>query len=142
MRLGRCPAERARPVVVALWTAALVAGVGVVAIWLRLGLPRPICRLRAWTGIPCPTCGSTRMIEAQLVGDLLGAAAWNPLVFAVLVLLGLWLVLRGIRSLFGLPAWRIATTRNERRALLVLGLALVVTGWAYLVWHGVGGPVG
>ena len=137
MRLERCPAERARPVVVTLWGGALLAAVAALALWIRLDLPRPICRMRAWTGIPCPTCGSTRMIEALFAGDLLGAFAWNPLVFVALVFVALWIALRGIRVLFGLPAWRIVLTPYERRVLLVLALALVAAGWTYLVRHGV-----
>jgi len=142
MRLERCAPEKARPAFVALWGGAIVAAITVVAIWMRLGLPRPICRLRVWTGIPCPTCGSTRMIESLLAGDLLDAAAWNPSVFAALVVLGAWLVIRGVRVFFGLPGWRVVTTRNERRLLLVVGGLLALVGWSYLIWHGVGGPVG
>lgn len=38
-------------------------------------------------GLPCPLCGLTRGLRALLSGDARTAAAWNPLVISVLVLL-------------------------------------------------------
>ena len=121
----------------AILVAAMLAAGALAAAWLRLGLPRPACPLREWTGLPCATCGSTRMIEALLHGRILEAAAWNPLVFGALALLCAWGALSAARWAFGLPAWRLVVEPRERRALGLLTVAAVAVGWVYVVWRGV-----
>jgi Protein of unknown function (DUF2752) len=121
----------------AILAAAMLTGAALSAAWLRLGLPLPACRFREWTGVPCATCGSTRMIEALLHGRILEAAAWNPLVFCGVVLLCSWCALSAARLAFGLPAWRLVVGPWERRALGLLLVAAVAADWIYIVWHGV-----
>jgi len=78
MRIERRDREGSRLPVGAVIGAALVVGAASSAVWLRLGLPRPVCLLREWTGIPCPTCGTTRLAESLLSGEVLEAFTWNP----------------------------------------------------------------
>ena len=115
----------------------LVLGAGVAAIWLRLDLPRPICHLREWTGVPCPTCGSSRMVEALLRGEVFEALRWNPLALLTVVLLALWAVASTSRHLLGLPPLRPLLESWERTALRLSAVVLLVAGWAYLIWRGV-----
>ncbi len=124
---------RAGPFVVGLLLLSAAAG----AIWLRLGFPRPICYLREWTGVPCPTCGSTRMVEALLGGGLLEALRWNPLAFLTLVLLALWAVVSTARHLLGLPRLHPVFESWERTTLRVAIPTMIALGWAYLIWRGV-----
>lgn len=73
--------------------AAAVLGLGALVLAFRFGVPLPPCRLREATGVPCPTCGSTRLLEELAAGDVPAAAAANPAVFvALLAVLG-WAVL-------------------------------------------------
>jgi len=59
--------------------AAAVSAIALRPLWLTLApLLRP-CIFRALTGIPCPTCGTTRAATAFLNGDLAGAFSTNPL---------------------------------------------------------------
>lgn len=117
--------------------AAVVAGSALAAAWFRLGLPLPVCRFRAWTGLPCATCGSTRMIDALLHGRILEAATWNPLVFCGLALLCVWSAVSFTRLAFGVPAWRLVVEPRERLALGLLVVAAVAGGWVYVIWRGV-----
>jgi hypothetical protein len=137
MRFERQPHEQTGPAFGALFGGVLLLGAALAAVWMRLGLPRPVCYLRDWTGIPCPTCGSTRLIEALLSGDIAGALAWNPLVFAGLIGIALWAVLSTARLVFGLPAWRLVLSPWERNGVRLLAVLAVAAGWAYLVWRGV-----
>lgn len=120
-----------------LVVGVLAASAGIAALWLRLGLPLPVCRFREWTGVPCPTCGSTRMVEAVLSGDLIGAVAWNPLVFFGLAAVAVWAAFSAVRPALGLPAWRLVLAPRERFALGVLAIVVAIAGWAYVVWRGV-----
>jgi len=135
MKLERRSHERAGLPVGALVGGALAVGGVLTAVWLRFGLPRPVCLLREWTGIPCPTCGTTRLIEVLLSGDLLGALAWNPLVFLILTAVAVWAVLSAVRFAFGLPAWRVVLSPRERTGARMLAIAALIGGWAWVLWR-------
>jgi len=121
----------------ALFGGVLVAAGALGAAWLHLGFPTPVCHFREWTGIPCPTCGSTRLAEALLSGDIVGALAWNPLIFFGLAAVALWALSSAIRLIFGLPAWRIELAPRESLALRIGAAIALILGWAYLIWRGV-----
>ena len=48
-------------------------------------LPFSVCLFKALTGLPCPTCGSTRALGRLVHFDLAGALAMNPLATVALV---------------------------------------------------------
>ena len=119
----------------ALVGGLMVASAALAALWLRLGLPLPQCRLREFTGIPCPTCGSSRLVESLLSGRIFEAAAMNPLIFAGLTAGVSSAVISTARRVFGLPTWRLVLTQWERRALVLLSVAAVLASWAYIIWR-------
>jgi hypothetical protein len=103
----------------------------------RLPLLWPACHFREWTGMPCLTCGSTRMLDALLAGDFVEAVMWNPLVFMGLAGVTLWVVVTAAGNVLGRPSRRLVAGRRARLGLWLLGAGLVVIDWAYLVWRGV-----
>jgi hypothetical protein len=119
----------------ALVGGLLVASAALAALWLRLGLPLPQCQFRELTGIACPTCGSSRLVESLLSGRILEAAAMNPFIFAGLTAVVLWAVISTARLVFRLPTWRLVLTKWERRALVLLLVGAVLTSWAYIIWR-------
>jgi len=137
MKLERQARDRAGPPLGAMFGGVAAAGAALAALWLRLGLPLPVCYFHEWTGLPCPSCGSTRLVESLLAGDILGAARWNPLVFLTLAAVALWAVLSAARLLLGLPGWKVTFVPGERLALRLLAGAALIAGWAYLFWNGV-----
>jgi len=69
-----------------------IGGLGAFAVGL-LGLDRlpfPVCLLKSVTGLPCPTCGSTRALGHLLHLDFAGALAMNPLATGGLIALAAW----------------------------------------------------
>lgn len=120
-----------RPSRPGLWAGlALLAGLAAAALWLQLGLPLPGCAFREWTGLPCATCGSTRMVGALLAGDVIGAMRWNPLVFTLLAGIVGWSALSAARL-------RLVVESGERRILGALAVVAVVAGWAFVIGSGV-----
>ena len=133
MRLEWRAAGSAGPPLGLVFGAVLILGAAAAAVWLRLGLPTPVCRLRQLTGVPCPTCGSTRLVESLLRGDVVGALLANPLVFAGGALLASWFVASAVTRL---ARTRVAHLRLEPREWLWVRIAAVVAviaSWLYIV---------
>lgn len=53
-----------------------------------------LCPIKNITGYPCPSCGSTRSIQALFKGDILQAILINPLgIISFLILIGILLLI-------------------------------------------------
>ncbi|MGH7131394.1 MAG: DUF2752 domain-containing protein [Phycisphaerales bacterium] len=121
------------------WPVWLVGGAWVAlvaAAWFldrARGTSTPTCLFRAVTGVPCPTCGSTRCAMRLANADIVGAWSFNPFITVVLVWVGLYLILRlgfGRRLHLGL------SHRQKTLGWAVLGVLMLVN-WAYVLkYHG------
>ncbi|HEY7462551.1 MAG TPA: DUF2752 domain-containing protein [Gemmatimonadota bacterium] len=93
----------------------------------------PPCPFRALTGLPCPTCGTTRAMLALANGHPGAALLENPLAIAVALTAlaaGVW----GLGRLVApgrVPALALAPDRETRWARL--GAVAVLLNWAYLL---------
>ncbi|MBR4675865.1 MAG: DUF2752 domain-containing protein [Victivallales bacterium] len=72
-----CWREAARLFSALLFVAAIIL--------LAYSLGIVLCPLKRFTGIPCPTCGSTRAVLRALHGDFRGAFMLQPLVMTLAV---------------------------------------------------------
>jgi hypothetical protein len=133
-RLVRC----SRVPRVPIWAAAIALAWGC-AVWTahllsqRTGLEVSTCLFKWATGIPCPTCGGTRVVVRAADGDLARSFAANPAVFvAIAVTLGLLLlrVVAARRIEFDLGP-------RGRNAALVAALLVLLLDWAYLIANGI-----
>ena len=111
-------AGRAHWALAGAWAAAAVAALALRPVVPALAPFAPECWLRAATGVPCATCGSTHAAVALAQGRWLDALAANPLAAlgAALLLAGglaapLWLAAGGrvpqLPRVLPLP-WRLA----------------------------------
>jgi hypothetical protein len=116
-----------------IYGAVLAGCAAPAALWIRMDLPRIACPLRELSGVPCPTCGSTRMVEAFLRGDLNAAFASNPLVFLALTGVAAWAIASTLRRVFSWPAPQVVCNRRERLLARVAVVALVLSGWAWVI---------
>jgi len=116
-----------------LWLAVGLSTLGGVGLWLHLGLPTPACLLHATTGIPCPTCGTTRSLRALLGGDLPTAFAWNPLAATLWIAFGAFALYAATVVLARLPRVRIRISHPvEARLLRFATLGILAANWGYL----------
>jgi hypothetical protein len=119
---------------------AIFAGIGLLAGaavgLLRLDrIPVTLCVFKGVSGLPCPTCGSTRALGRLVALDFAGALAMNPLTTIAAVVLAAW----GIADLALLPRRQALGLEVSPRfgfALRVLALGLFLANWVYLVAAG------
>lgn len=116
---------------------AIFGGIGLLAgaavAFLHLDrLPFSICVFRGLTGLPCPTCGSTRALGRLFLLDFAGAVAVNPFTTLVGLVIAAWavadLVLLRRRSALGLEVEPGLAFR-----LRVGALVLFLANWVYLL---------
>ncbi len=119
------------PLAAALLTGLWGAGVVFVTqLSTHRGDVPPVCHLRRLSGVPCPTCGSTRATLALAKGDLLGAIAWNPWLIAVYFMFGVSLAARLTRQ----PRYNlIARLLARPRVAVVLLLSTLALNWIYVL---------
>jgi hypothetical protein len=129
----RGPEDGARP-----WLAlAILLGLpaGLLAFYglEALGLHLPRCLFKQLTGLPCATCGLSRMARALLGLDFAQAFRWHPVAAALLLaspLAALWDLRRSRRG-EPMPAW----TDGLGARLIVAGLFL--GAWALQIARGI-----
>ena len=114
-----------------LWLAAAASAVALKPLWLALAPHLRPCIFHSLTGIPCPTCGTTRAATAFLDGNILAAFAANPLaaIAGLLFVAGaplaaLWAVARWPVPVLPtpLPMW----SRG-------VAVAVIVANWLYVI---------
>lgn len=116
----------------AIFGAIGAAGVAAVGLLHLDRLPFPVCYLKALSGLPCPTCGSTRAMAHLFMLDLRGALAMNPLTTVVALGFVLW----GLADLLLLArgrALRLQVSPAAARLLRVVAVVVVLANWVYLV---------
>lgn len=119
-----------------MWAAAVFLGwaalVGTATFLANLvGHNLPLCAFKRLTGIPCPTCGSTRGAISLAHGDLAQAWCYNPLVFSVAVVFVAGLL---VRVMLG-RAVVVDLSRRQRAAAWVVAAAVLLLNWTYVIWN-------
>ena len=117
---------------------------GIVVIWIAAvafytALARSVehapslCVFRTVTGLPCPTCGTTRATLAFARGDMLSGVLYNPFVVTALAI---GLTLCAVQWGFG-KRIEIALSPRSKRFGWALVAVLFLTNWAYLIARGI-----
>ena len=96
----------------------------------------PRCLLKAWTGVPCLTCGGVRALNALLSGHVAAAFRLQPLLTMLALAAVAWIGYAVAGVLFGLPRMRVQATRREWRLLVAGSAALALANWVYLIADG------
>ena len=117
------------------WGAAAAASVALAPLAARAAELVPPCLVRSMTGLPCPTCGSTRTLGRLAALDFAGAWSQNPLAAAAAFGVAGW----ALADLVLLPRRKALGLEVEPRLGLALrwgALLLFLANWAYLVAAG------
>ncbi len=123
---GRWPAVDRLPLAVLLvWTVL----VGVFVLLKPAGNDATLCMFRNVTGLPCPTCGSSRAALAVVRGRPLEAIVFNPFVTVAGALAIAWLT---VRVGFGRRIEIDLASRQRRLVWVAIG-ALLGANWVYVV---------
>jgi hypothetical protein len=93
----------------------------------------PPCPFRAVTGIPCPSCGSTRSLVHLANGDIAGSLILNPL-FSLAMITALFLLFAcSARLLFNRSRITLTHTRREGTVLRAGMAGIFLANWCYLI---------
>jgi hypothetical protein len=116
---------------------AIFGGIGLLAAatvgLLRLDrIPLTLCVFKSLTGLPCPTCGSTRALGHLFALDFAGAFAMNPFTTLAAVLVAGW-ALGDLALLSRGRALGLEVPKRLAFALRVTALVLFVANWVYLI---------
>lgn len=94
----------------------------------------PSCAFKALTGLPCPTCGSTRSIVHLAHADLFFALSMNPLI-CIVFLAALPVFFYCIITLvFDRPRVSLVLSPEEKDFFRVCVLVAVLVNWLYLLF--------
>lgn len=117
-------------------------------IWLFLNYQRSVsdsiepgvCLFKRLTGIPCPSCGSTRSVLSLLKGDFIGALISNPfglIILSILILAPLWILYDVVLQKDSLLQVYNRTEIFLRRKWIALPLILlVILNWIWNIYKG------
>lgn len=98
-------------------------------------LPFTVCVFKHLTGLPCPTCGSTRAMGRLFALDPAGALAMNPLITVAVLLLLPWAAADLLLLVRG-RALDLEVSGSAARALRVMAVLAVLLNWAFLLAAG------
>jgi hypothetical protein len=119
---------------------AIFGGIGLAAAAAvrLLGLdriPLTLCVFKGLTGLPCPTCGSTRALGRLFGLDLAGALAMNPFTTVLAAVVAAWAV-ADVALLPRGVAVGVQASKTAGFALRVGALLLFLANWVYLLAAG------
>jgi len=110
--------------------ACLIGGI----VWINLSIPVPQCIFKSVTGIPCPTCGTTRCIIYILSGEFQKAFKINPLAYIGILFIIIYNCYALITVVFRLPRFRdITLTGHSKFAIRTLIILIFIGNWFYLI---------
>lgn len=99
-----------------------------------------VCLFRHLTGIPCPSCGSTRAALSLLHGDLLNSIMWNPfgiILMLILFILPIWILYDMVNKVSSLHKFYNKAELYLSRKYIAIPLILIaLVNWVWNIAKG------
>jgi len=120
------------------WAMVLIGGSAALAVHYLGPLLSmlPPCIFHTLTGMPCPTCGSTRAFAALVDGKLFAALRLQPL-FVIGCLIAIGFGARAVTARITGARITIALTERDRFLIRWTLIAAVLINWVYLLSAGI-----
>ncbi|MFY0606204.1 MAG: DUF2752 domain-containing protein [Cyclobacteriaceae bacterium] len=100
-----------------------------------------VCLIKNASGIPCPSCGTTRAVLAIMEGDFTDAFMMNPFGFlmaALMLIIPFWLLIDLILGRTSLYSIYLKAEEKVRHPQLAIPLiALVAINWIWNIYKGI-----
>lgn len=93
----------------------------------------PPCAFKYMTGIPCPTCGTTRAVMLLVQGDIAGSLFMNPMLSIVLLGVVLWFVFSLVAWVMNLKQPSLSLSTREKDVVRLFAVLLFLANWVYLI---------
>ena len=116
-----------------VYLTLMAGGLLMVRLYGGTGLP---CLFKAFTHLPCLTCGTTRSLLSFTHFNWQAAVAYNPGLMLFGSLAALFFAADVLASFFGKKAV-IDINTVPRSLVLLLVVVGMTTNWAYLIWMGI-----
>jgi hypothetical protein len=98
-------------------------------------IPFSLCLFKAFTGLPCPTCGTTRTLGRLFSLDFAGALRMNPFMTLLAVVVAAW-ALADLALMARRQALGVEVSPRVALVLRVGALVLFLANWLYLLAAG------
>lgn len=111
-------------------------GIALLALMVARFLPvlsfAPSCVFKGLTGVPCPTCGSTRSIVRLSHGDLAASLLMNPLMSMTLIAALVVFAYSLITLITDVPRIGVSFSEQEKDMIRTLSVLLILANWLYV----------
>jgi hypothetical protein len=100
------------------------------------------CLWKAVTGVPCPSCGTTRSIMHLAEGDLTGAVMTNPfglILAGAMIVIPFWVIADLVRGRDGFFRFynAMGESFSRRRWLPVAAALVAASNWVWNIFKGI-----
>jgi|JI7StandDraft_1071085.scaffolds.fasta_scaffold11309_6 hypothetical protein len=98
------------------------------------------CIIKSISGVPCPSCGSTRSVISILNGDLIGGLFYNPLgpvLLMIMLVLSVLLIRDGLLSKRTTAEWYRSAEQKIKKKYLAMPLIMaILINWMWNIYKG------
>ena len=98
------------------------------------------CLIKSISGVPCPSCGTTRSVVELLDGQFISSLQWNPMgimVFLIMVISPLWII---ADMIFKKESFLRFYSRTEyhlkSKWIAIPAIGLVIINWIWNICKG------